>query len=359
VIDMSTQAVDMQQTGSGYVRYCRVESWLDGELLHDDVPIVSGREEVDRSARVQERVTVIVPLEAAGYRWAPDGPKHPLGAFGQRLRIMLGVGLAGDAVEWVQRGEYVVQSADPRGRQVNVEAVGLMALVDEARLVAPYQPTGTLASTLRGLVEPALTVVFDAGLTDRAVPAGINYDEDRLGAVQELLDAWPAQAAVSNDGYLVVSPVTIPSTTKVLSSQTTIEMNGSSSRDNAFNCVVARGTASDGGQVQGAAYEYGTGPYRFGGPFNPLPVPQFFASPLLTTVSACKAAATTRLQKILRERSASYEVSVPPQNYLQVGDRVAVGAQDQDGVDGTVERLSLPLLAGDGMMTLTVVEIPS
>ena len=42
---------------------------------------------------------------------------------------------------------------------VTVTAMSLLTLIDEARLTAPYQPTGSFVSTLRALVEPALGLV--------------------------------------------------------------------------------------------------------------------------------------------------------------------------------------------------------
>ena len=363
MIEVSEAASNVLRLAVTSVRHCRVESWLDGQLLADDVPIVSGREEVDRTARVHERVTLSVPRVVDGVDWSPVGDAlHPLGANGQRLRIILGVELEAGEVEWIQRGEYLIQRCEVRDDAVDVEAVGLLALVDEARLVTPYQPTGTLASTVRGLIEPALTVSFDPALVDRAVPSGINYDEDRLGGLEEILTSWPAQAHVTNDGYLLVESATVPTLPDiVLGDDLVVKVAGESSREGVYTAVVARGTAADGAQVQGVAYDSSTGPHRYGGPFNPLPVPLFFPSPLLTTVAQAQAAARTRLATLQREVGRPLLVSVPPLIHVQAGD----AAELPSPVDGrpllcTVEGLSLPLLPGDGSpMQLTLVEVPS
>jgi hypothetical protein len=295
-----------------------------------------------------------------GFDWSPlADPNHPLAANGQRLRVMLGVELEAGEVEWIQRGEYLIQRTEPRGDAIEVEAVGLLALVEEARLVTPYQPTGTLASTVRGLVEPALTVSFDAALVDRAVPAGINFDEDRLGALAEVLSAWPAQASVTNEGYLLVGPVTVPvAPDAVINEATTIEVTGESSREGVFNAVVARGTAADGAQVQGVAYDASTGPHRYGGPFNPLPVPFYFPSPLLTTVAQAQAAARSRLAKLQRESGRPMVATLPPIIHLQAGDATLVDT-DAGPLLCTIEGTSLPFLPGGGAMVLIMVEVPS
>jgi hypothetical protein len=337
----------------------RVESWLADTLLADDIPVDSGSEIGDRSQNVPERVTFTVPRLADGVDWSPSADEHPLAANGQHLRVMLGVDLGNGTVEWVQRGEFVVFSSDATDDTVSVEAYGLLWLVAEAHLVSPYQPSGTLVSTLRGLIEPGLTVDVDAGLTDRAVPAGINYDEDRLGAVNELLDAWPAVAQVQPEGYLLVEPDTAPTVADLALVSTgptavVIGRTGTSTRDGFANVVVARGTAADGGQLQGVAFDRSTA-RRYGGPVNPLPVPFYFPSPLLTTVAQCNAAAATVLARRQRQAQQPFQVVIPPRPDIILGDAVSV-----DGLLCTVEGLTLPYVPGDGQgMALTLRKVPT
>ena len=233
------------------------------------------------------------------------------------------------------------------GDAVQVQAAGLLSLIDEARLVSPYQPTGTMLGTLRGLVEPAVTVVADPALVDRAVPSGTNYDEDRLGAVLELLDAWAADAWVTEEGYLYVTPAG-GTTDPVLEltdglGGTVVEATGSSTRDGAYNAVVARGSAADGTQVQGVAYDY-SGPKRIGGPFNPLPVPYFYSSPLVTTTTQARNAAATVLHRLGRSTVREYEVEMVPHPGLQGGDTVMVTTDTYSG-PCQVEQLTLPYTA--------------
>lgn len=354
MISLSNEATSILTRSFKY--RVRVESWLGAELLSDDVPVDSGFEETDRSSNVPEYITLTLPRIERGYNWSPTTDDHPLAANGQRLRVQLGIDLANGEVEWFTRGWFVVKSTTTEDDTVTVVAVGLLWLVQEARLVSPYQPTGTLFSTLRGLIEPALTVIKDAGLTDRSVPSDINYDEDRLAAITELLDAWSADAWVTEEGYLYVAPMG-PSMTPVLSltnevGGTIITASGNSTRDDAYNVVVARGTASDGAQVQGVAYDY-TGPKRSGGPFNPLPVPYYFPSPLLTTVAQCNAAAQTVMSRLRRSTSKEFTVEMIPNPALQAGDTVSVTTDDFSGLC-VVEALGLPYTAGGGSQTLTV-----
>lgn len=357
MITVSATAASVLQ--SSFVYQVAVESWLGGVLLASDVPVSQAGEETDRSLNVPERVTFTVPRFVDGVDWAPKTAVSPLAAKGQRLHVKLGIGLANGTTEWFTRGRFVIYESTPDDVSVQVVAVGMLHWIDQARLISPFQPTGTLVSTLRGLIEPALTVLVDVSLTDRAVPAAINYDEDRLGAVHELLDAWPARGVVDPEGYLRVVPTT-QSTTPVLAltdayGGTVITAAGASTREGGANAIVARGTASDGSQVQGVAY-ITSGPDAYGGAYNPLPVPFFFQSPLLTSVAQCQAAAETIRNRRQLQTGREFEVTMVPNPTIQAGDVAALTSAD-NGLTGelcSVEHLSLPYVAPEDSMPAMV-----
>lgn len=358
MIQLTAEALSILQRS--YSVSLRVESWYNGQLLSDDIPVVGtgATETADRSIRVPERLTFSVPRMVNGFDWAPVADDHPLAANGQQLRVSIGIGTRSNQIEWFQRGWFVVFSADPRGDTVEVEAEGLLALVDEARFTGPFQPSGNFTNTIRSLVEPALTVSFDTNLVDRAVPGAINYDEERLSALRLVTDAWPAEFQVNEDGYLYVA---VPDTVFVADlaltdgvGGTVITALGNSTREGAFNLVVARGTDANGTQVQGIAYD-SSGPKMYGGPFNPLPVPLFFESPLLTTNAQAVAAARTRLANIKRQTNKAFEVTMVPNPTITAGDVVSLTTDTYTAMLCTVEKLSLPYLPGDGQpMTMTV-----
>jgi hypothetical protein len=357
MIELSTTAASVLLRGN-QKRYVRIESWYGDQLLDDDLPVAgnSGSEEVDRSSNVPERVTLSVPRLVRGVNYTPTEQDSPLAANGQRLRVQLGIGV-GPTIEWIPRGWFVIVEAEPRDDVVDVQAAGLLWLISEARLVSPYQPSGTFKSTLRGLLEPNLTVVFDAALVDRAVPGALNYDEDRLGAVNTTLAAWPAEGYVTEDGYYLISPAADAATVSLALTDgqggTVIQATGTSTRDGAYNAVVARGTATDGGAVQGVASDY-TGPKAIGSPFNEMPVPLYYESPLITTAAQAQAAANTRLANIKRQTSRTFEVTCVPHPALQGGDRVTLTTADLDAVPAIIEKLTLPYKPDGGSMALTV-----
>ncbi|WND33945.1 DUF5047 domain-containing protein [Streptomyces sp. BB1-1-1] len=355
MLDLSAEALAIIRRS--FVMDVRVSSWRGGELLADDVPISAGSEARDRSLAVPERVTLTVPRRDRGTDWDPGGdPDHPLAAFGQQLHIAYGVDI-GSGMEWIDRGWFLITDARADGDDINVTAQGLLALIEEAKFVAPYQPAAgdTLVSTVRGLVEPALTVVFDTTLVDRDVPLAMQWDQDRLGALNEVLDAWPADSRVHEDGYLLIEPM-VDVGTPVLAltdgqGGTVMRWAGASSRDGAFNVVVAQGEDGEGTQLRGTVYDQSS-PYQVGGPFSPLPVPYSFQSPLLKTIEQCRRAAQTRLTLLRRTADRRLEVTMVPHPGLQVGDTVALTNDTLTGALGTLETLSLPYTPGQ--MTATV-----
>lgn len=337
----------------------RASSRLGETVLAEDIPIINGSLEIDRGARVPERLTFTVPFEKDGFVWDPaDDPDHPLAPYGQRIGMSIGVGIGQGQTEYIDRGEFLIQDATRDGDTVSVAALGLLTYIDEARFVAPFQPTGTFLSTIRDLVEPALTVI-DGGLEDRAVPGSMAWDEDRLGALMELLDAWPAEAVVTPEGYLLL---TVPEDPTVAVMHLTDGVGGTVmtwgsgvSREGACTVVVARGTAADGTQVQAAAFNVSAAsPFRIGAPFNPLPVPRFFESPLLTTQAQCYKAAKTLLLRSLRQTDRLIRCTAVPNPRLEVGDLCTVTGLSLANQKVTVETLTLPLTAADGAMGLTL-----
>ncbi|MFG2328242.1 hypothetical protein ACGFMM_01315 [Streptomyces sp. NPDC048604] len=357
MLDMSDEALAVVQ-GDTTMRI-RAEAWLGGELLTADIPVSDGGEERDRSLAVPESVSLTVPREDRGTSWEPVTPDHPLAAYGQLLRIDYGVDV-GQHTEWINRGWFLITDSDTNGETVTVKADGLLKLIDEAKLAAPFQPAAgdTLASVAQELVEPALTVVVSS-LADRAVPQGMQWDTDRMGALREVLNSWPADARVTEDGYLSIEPLT-DSDTAVLEltdgvGGTVIRWQGATTRDGAFNVVVAQGEDSSGAQVQGVAYDRdGASPYRIGGPYSPLPVPYFYHSPLLGTVAACRAAAESTLLRLRRTAFRKLNVTMVPHPGLVPGDVISVTGAGLTGALAVVERLSLPYSPGEMTMTVRV-----
>ena len=359
MLDMSATALAVVQ--GSYQMEMRAESWLDGQLIADGIPIADGSENRDRSLAVPEQLSLTIPRRDQGYDWDPGtDPTHPLAAYGQQLRIDYGVDIGGQ-FEWINRGWFLITESSTEGDTVSVSCQGLLTLIDEADLVAPFQPssTDTLGSVIRALIEPALTVSFGS-LVDRAVPLGLQWDSDRLAAVTEILDAWAADAYVTQDGFLFVEPVSdagsaVISITDDRATGTVVRWQGATTRDGAFNCVVAQGEDAAGNQIQGVAYDgLGNSPYRYGGPFNPLPVPYPYQSSLLTTVAQCRTAAAAKLTMLRRQAFRRLGVTMVPHPGLVPGDIVSVTGAGLTNARCVIESMSLPYSPGEMSLTVRV-----
>lgn len=361
MLTMSDAALDA--VTRSFVMEMRAESWLGDQLLTDAIPIADGSETRDRSLAVPEQISLTVPRRDRGVSYEPVHPDDPLASYGQQLRIGYGVDLGGH-FEWINRGTFLITEAEADGDTVSVTCEGLLSLVNEAVFAAPFQPSGTLGATARALVEPALTVLIDPALTDRGVPVGLEWDDDRMAALQEVLTAWPAGTHVTEDGLLLISPVLddIAPGAPVLAltdgaGGTVVRWSGGTSRDGAFNTVVAQGEDANGNQITGVAYDTNqNSPYWVGGPFSPLPVPYVFSSGLLTTVGQCRAAAATRLTTLRRTASRTLNVTCVPHPGLIPGDVVTVTSADYGlkGVLAMIETIDLPYSPGQMSMTVRV-----
>lgn len=361
MLDMSTTALAVVQ--GSYTMAMRAESWLGGQLITDDIPIADGSESRDRSLAVPEQITLTIPRRDRGYDWDPGtDPTHPLAAYGQILRIDYGVDIGGGTMEWINRGWFLITESSTDGDTVTVICAGLLTLIDEATLVSPFQPssTDTLASVIRALIEPALTVSFDGTLVDRAVPLGLQWDSDRLGAVTEVLGAWAASERVTEDGYLLVEPVSDAGTAVLAISDdpdtgTVVRWQGSTTRDGAYNCVVAQGEDSAGNQLQGVVYDTdANSPYQYSGNFNPLPVPYSYQSSLLTTVAQCRTAAAAQLALLRRQAFRKLAVTMVPHPGLVTGDILTVTGAGLTNARCAIESLTLPYSPGEMSLTIRV-----
>lgn len=376
MITVSADLMNVLRYGSYRLR-ARCYTTLDGRVLADNLPILSGTEEYDESLNVPERVTVAVPRVIDGVSYEPVDPTSALAAFGQRLHVQLGVDVGAQGTEWFTRGEFLITQSAANGDQVDVTAVGLLEIIDEARFITPYAPAATILGVLRNLVEPALPLLVDSALVDRATPgasSGINYDEDRLGAMWEVIDAWPADAMIMPEGYLYVFPESdgtrdwnLFRTNRADSpfdKATVVRRQSSSSRDGVYNVVVARGQLADGGQVYAAAFDTSGSASRYGGPFNPFPVPYFYSSPFLTSRAQCQAAADKMMRRRQRGTFASYDVTCVPVPILTGRDGVWIIGDDpvleQAEIPTVVERMTLPYVADAGSMSLVLrAKVPS
>ena len=99
----------------------------------------------------------------------------------------------------------------------------------------------------------------------------------------------------------------------------------------------------------------GDSPYRYGGPFNPFPVPYTYQSSLLTTVAQCRTAAAAQMKLLRRQAFRKLVVTMVPHPGLVAGDFVSVTGAGLVETLAVIESMTLPYSPGEQSLTVRVV----
>lgn len=354
--DQAKEAVD-----SGSFQYLvSVDVYFNGRLIYNNVPISEGFEEVNSYNDVPGRAEFRVPrIDKSGFDWSPKSTKHPLANNGQRILVTLGVGMQGSAPDWFRRSWWRIVETTTEGDEVVVVCGDLTWVVAEADFAGPFQPSGTFASTVRELVQPEVNVVIDDDLTDRGIPSGLEFGTSRIQALQDTLDAWPAEAFMGQNNYLTIRPL-LESRESLLTlthgvGGTIIQSSGESSSEDAWNCVVVRGKDSDGTLIQAVAENTDSKhPKAFGGPFSRLPIPVVFENDLVDTYQRARSSAAAILSRMKKRNAMNFGITMVPNPTLQIGDVLTITTNDVDNQLVEITQLRLPYTHDGGAMTLTV-----
>jgi hypothetical protein len=343
---------------------CLVSSSRGGRSLADDVPILKGRVVTKvESAGVSERLTITVP-RFYGRDWLPGAQiDHPLARYGQELQVSVVVESAATDQEWTTRiGRFLITDWDDDDTGViTVTGASLLRRVADDRLTSPMQPRvgGTFVSEARRLLPPGMSAAFDSALVDRPCPAGMSWSEDRLAALQEIADAWPARLRTDEWGQVrfraPLAEVPVPVLTFTDGTRgTMISAPRSDTRSGAYNVIVARSSNAGREDVQ-AVVAQATGPMAASGEYGA--VTKFWASPLLESFGQAQAAATTMLRNsTLPAQTLPVRLLSDPR--IELDDAVQVVRTTEAGdpvpVWGWVTGVDLPLTVNDGDMRVDV-----
>jgi hypothetical protein len=335
-----------------------VSSWLGGRLLAADVPIAQGRVLARADQKIPERLAFTLPRHD-GRDWRPGRQvDHPLARFGQELQVSIVVTSTVTGREYeTRRGRYLITDwDDPDDGTIQVVALGRLRRVADAGLTSPTQPGpgATLMSEARRLLPPGMSAAFDPALADRPCPAGMAWSEDRLAALQEIADAWPALLRTDEWGQVVyrrpLPAVPIPVLTLRDGERGTLASAGrSDTREGAYNQVVARSSTAGAADVQAIA-EQTTGPMAVTGEYGP--VTKVWSSPLVATAAQALASAQTMLANSLLPAS-SIPVICAPDPRIDLDDPVEI-LRDGERTWGYVTGYDLPLTVADGDMRVDV-----
>lgn len=360
----------------------RVDVWLAGTLLAQDVPVLDGTLTESADQQIPEALTLTVAgVTLDGTVLTPDpiantpgvytAAPRLIGAEGHRLHVVYTSERRDGTEIRAELGWFLIRSWSAHDGVIDIQAVGLLGLVDDYRLLAPTSPPSgaTLASEIVRLVEGMVPVNI-AATGNRSASSTLAWTEDRLGALYDLAKAWPADIRVDGNGILQVSDlggwspeytliedsarvVTPPAGTTGGTSVTTSGTEGS--RDGVYNVVVARGedsTDPNRQPVQAVAQDTSVSSPTYVGSFGR--VVQFYSSPLLTTASQCLSAANAILASSKRAASP-IDVQMIPDPRVTFGTRMFFLPKGRNiYVNSTVTALTLPLTAAGGPMSITL-----
>lgn len=340
-------------------------SWRDGVLLAPSIPVHRGRLTGVASQQVPERLEFTVPEYADGRSWVPrEDTAHPLARFGQVIVASIQVTAAVSGITITRLGVYRVHAwhHDDVAHEVRVTALGILKRPQEARFTTPEAPRagGTLASEFRRLMSAGIPVHIDPALVDRPCPQSFQWPQDRLDALYEIADAWPARIHTDQWGTVQLLPPLPAVPTPVLTltdgqAGTLIAAPTDDSREGQPNQVVVTGAAADAQALDPvravaeitegdmAVTADGTG---YG------PVTTYFSSPLLENASQALAAARTVLARESRA-SVVRTVQCAPDPRVDLDDPVAV-RRDGRTEWGWVVSYELPWTIHDGDMRVDV-----
>lgn len=337
-----------------------VSSWLGGKVLADVVPVTRGKITwtVDQHVQADLRLTVAgVTVENGRWRyWRPSSPADPLARFGQVLDVS--VLIAGVLVR-LGRFQITDWSDNPDG-SIALIGAGMLQAVSDDRLIEATGPRdgGTLRSEFSRLTPGYMSVQFAPSLVDRECPKAMEWPEDRLKALYEIADAWPARLREDSWGGITMLPPLADTPRPVVTltdgeGGTVVGAPTSDTREGSYNVFVARSSA-DGVDAQ-AVVAVADGPMSPTGDY--LPVPKFYASPLLLTDEQCRATATEMRNTSVRQ-SRIRKVEMAPDPRLELDDAVELWVDRGTPLElrewGYVIGVELPLTVADGAMRLDV-----
>lgn len=339
----TASAAYAERVTRGAATRIEVTSWLGTRRL-GTVPVVTGSwsvEDADDQA-VPGRIAFDVP---ATREWIPSGPTHPLAGMGQQFVVRAGIDV-GDQIEWLPLGRFRAEAPSLTGDTLSVSGFGLLAVVERARLLAPWRSArGATRTQVLGRLLGGLIPWRSIGLTDE-VMAPITIDRERLEGVREIVDAWPARMAVSDSGVLEIRPPwndTSPGSpvVEILDgpSGTLRSVTAQPDRSAMFNGYSVSTVPEGDAQPVTESWVQPSGPLAWGGPYGQFP--GFFASPALPPNRVrLREVAKTLTLRAARRRDA-YEVEAAPDARVQVGDVARVrSARAQIDIVGRVTQVA-------------------
>jgi hypothetical protein len=259
----------------------RVDVWQDGELVYEDVRVVSGSVTVDGSSQIRRtcEMDLILP-DLPTSLMAPGMPN------GSEVAVYRGITFSEGDTEWVPLGVFRVDTVrlSRPGQKFQLRGSDRGIMLQDDRFLSPTNSRGaTVKEELAFLVNDSVDglEIVDNTTKDLAMWP-VTWDRERWEAIDKLMDSIGAVAYFDPSGLFTISPLPTTETAPVFKIGAGVNMITSSveiTRLETYNAVVVSGEQIDPDSVAIHAVvkdEDPTSPTFWDGPFGHRP--RFFSS---------------------------------------------------------------------------------
>lgn len=300
----------------------------------------------------------------------PKNLTDPLAPFGQEIQLAYEINAAGQSWQ-VPMGVYRITdvpdsqeyfrrypSARLAGWSVHLELKDRFERLQADVFVGPTTPTpgNTVLQEVANLCsDSGVPTDFPPSVADAPIPAGIQYQSDRVDAIAQLLAALNCDPGMTRQG--AVTAVARDRWLYTAAADADLIINGVVSMSNGmsnslYNMVVVT-NPNDASLLGVAQITDPSSPLRVDGPLGRRVYTA--SNPLMTTKDAINQAAQTMLARLSTQQAKTITVKVPPRPDMDLGDVVlAVDTVSGRKVVGQVSQFTAPLDATKEWQTTLV-----
>ena len=342
-------AVFGQALRESHAAVARVDAYLGGVLLVEDLPITGGQVSVASGTGVRRTLDVSI---ADRNMW------NVLDVMGVELRAYRGIRYPSGDTELVPLGVFSLDiqqmSVDPSGGIDVRSAPDRWAKVQRAQFEQPTAsiPTAQIRAEIARLVTdavPGVTVTTTA--TSTATVGPMVWDQDRAAAASDLATSIGAEAFFDVNGDLVIADAPLLGQAPVWTvdaSPSGVLLSGDRIRDRSrtYNVVVAYPSSLSGATPYAPVIVEDNDPSSrtyVGGPFGR--VPYRYTTPAMTTSGQALIAAKALLNRV-KAVNAQLDVTAVVHPGLDRGDVINVLTPDGTNELHLVDSLTIPLDVG-------------
>jgi len=324
-----------------------------------EIPVLGGDVQMDGTAKVRSTLQLITD----GKGMWPRAKNTLLAPYGNEVFVRYGIDL-GSHVKWWPLGYFRIQSPEqdqaPDG-PIRLSGQDRMAGIIRGRFLVPrqYQATdtyGDVVSDLVGDIYPNAVIAWDDNTYLNMLGRSVVFEEDRYGALRDLVDSLGKIAWWDEWGILRIA--TAPDPDEILweveagKNGVLLESGRRLSDEAVRNAWVYIGEGTDNlSPARGVAVDDNPrSPTWFYGDFGQ--VPGFHASPLLLTPAQARNAALARLRRTTGLIS-SVDFGVVTNPILRPYDPIRIRQKDRNRERHVVERVVIPLTPGQNMTGTT------